>query len=80
MTCKHTKSLVYDSREEGHTNAAARPYRYLQSRRRECLDCGHRFRTFELTEEQLTAYTRQTLGDALAHLRRAMDTITGGGE
>jgi transcriptional regulator NrdR family protein len=51
--CRHTRSKVTASREEGHTDTPKRSFRYIKFRRRECLDCGAKFVTFELTDEQL---------------------------
>lgn len=53
MTCRHTTSKVIGTREEGHRNAKATTFRYIKGRRRECLECGKRFNTFELSCKQL---------------------------
>jgi transcriptional regulator NrdR family protein len=53
--CRHTRSQVTDSREEGHRHASMQEYRYLKRRRRKCIDCGHKFTTYEMTREGLEA-------------------------
>jgi len=53
MTCRHTVSKVINSRPEGHTDAMAQKFRYLQFRRRKCCDCGAKFNTYEMTRHQV---------------------------
>lgn len=53
MTCRHTRSEVTETREEGHDNAPSPEFRYEKFRRRKCLDCGYNFQTFELTPDQI---------------------------
>ena len=50
VTCRHYQSSTLSTRMEGADNAVVRDFRYLIYRRRQCDDCGQRFRTFEMTE------------------------------
>jgi hypothetical protein len=70
--CRHTESDVYESREEGYLTAPCTKFRYLKFRRRRCKDCGHRFRTFEMTEEMITAAEPTTFAYAV-ELEARMD-------
>lgn len=53
MTCRHTRSSVSESREEGDERYASTDFRYYKIRRRVCQDCGQRFTTYELTDIQV---------------------------
>jgi len=52
-TCRHTRFKTVRAHVEGHRKATNQPFRYQVFRRRECLDCGERFNTYELTESQI---------------------------
>lgn len=67
MTCRHTRSVVLKSHEEGSPGASRAPFRYVMFRRRRCRDCGFAFGTFELTEDQME--------DRLLLLNDVMETI-----
>lgn len=60
MICRHTRSQVTDSREEGHNYASMREFRYIKRRRRKCIDCQERFTTYELTVEMMEEAEAQT--------------------
>ena len=47
--CQHEESRVVDSRESGDS----------VRRRRECLECGHRFTTFERVEFRLPTIVKR---------------------
>lgn len=59
MTCTHARTRVYDSRPPTSISAPNtwKGHPYITHRRHECLDCGARFRTFEMAEDQLVALT-----------------------
>jgi transcriptional regulator NrdR family protein len=71
--CKSTKSTVTDSRASGDTIR----------RRRECLGCGQRFTTYELTGDGLAAFKatknlcklRDKLKYARFHISRVADDL-----
>jgi transcriptional regulator NrdR family protein len=58
--CDSTNVYVVDSR----------PLVEFVSRRRHCKDCGHRFNTVEITQEEFTLLTR--LQDKIQQIRKVL--------
>lgn len=53
MKCDHVKVETLTTRRVGEKNAARRVFPYLVYRKKHCFDCGRKFGTFELTEQQI---------------------------
>jgi transcriptional regulator NrdR family protein len=58
MKCRHANSITLTSRGQGRPNAKDAPFAFVKYRRRECLGCGARFGTFELTEKTIKAISK----------------------
>ena len=83
MTCEHKRTGVTDSRPGSELYKAGRAYGSVQTRRRECLDCGERFTTYEIRKEDLerlangtpelrASIAKELLRDVIRHLRSRM--------
>lgn len=62
MTCLHVRSTIYDTRAHDDINARREVFPYRKLRRHRCLECGCRFATYEMTEDQVAALAWDRLG------------------
>ncbi len=60
MSCEHANTTCRDSRiVNNRTKTPKQPFGYIRWRRLICLDCGHRFNTYEVTVEQVDDYLQK---------------------
>lgn len=59
--CTHEESGVRDSRKKNVEGVAKEDFDYSIRRRRICFDCGHKFTTYEITQEQMDSHIAKQL-------------------
>lgn len=76
--CKHKRTAVFNSRavDAKHINGSPLygelPFNSLVMRRRKCLDCGFRFGTYEIEQEEMLKIVAASTKDSRTIIKGAI--------